>query len=325
VVGSLALFFLITFLAAAVCMAAFRLVQPRADGGNRAGQGGAEVGTVAGPASIYDTDLLRDDSLSTISLWAQLLRRFDWVEIMKRRIDEAGMAWSVGRLTMFMLVAGTATLVTLHLLPVVPRWLTVISACCAVGAPYLVVLRRRARRLRRLEQQLPDALDTLARALRAGHPVQTALEILAYEASAPLAFELRKVADERALGMALEDALDNLAERVPISGVSEFAAAILMQSRTGGKLHEVLARLSENLRESEALTLEIESISAHGKMTGAILTLMPVAIAVILAYTNPNQMAILWSNPVGRDLIGVALVCLVLAHIVIRKLVDIRI
>ena len=316
--GSIVLFFIFTFVAAAAGMALFRLLRPNGVVAKPAPRGSAEPG-------LYDADLLRDEALSTISLWDDLLQRFDFVEIMKRRVAEAGMGWSVGRLTMFMLVAGTATLVALRMLPIVPRWLVLVLSCAAAAAPYLVVLRRRTRRLRRLEQQLPDALDTLSRALRAGHPVQAALEILAREASAPLAYEFRKLADERALGMPLEDALDNLAERVPVSEVSEFAAAVQMQSRTGGKLHDVLARLSENMRESEALKMEIESIAAHGKMTGGILTLMPVGIAVILAYTNPNQMAILWADPMGRDLIGAALVCLVLAHVVIRKMVDIRI
>jgi len=318
VAGSIVLFFIFTFVAAAAGMALFRLLRPNGVVAKPAPRGSAEPG-------LYDADLLRDEALSTISLWDDLLQRFDFVEIMKRRVAEAGMGWSVGRLTMFMLVAGTATLVALRMLPIVPRWLVLVLSCAAAAAPYLVVLRRRTRRLRRLEQQLPDALDTLSRALRAGHPVQAALEILAREASAPLAYEFRKLADERALGMPLEDALDNLAERVPVSEVSEFAAAVQMQSRTGGKLHDVLARLSENMRESEALKMEIESIAAHGKMTGGILTLMPVGIAVILAYTNPNQMAILWADPMGRDLIGAALVCLVLAHVVIRKMVDIRI
>jgi tight adherence protein B len=317
VAGSIALFFLFTFVASAGVMALFRLVP----------SGGKAV--KAQPAEsrvdIYDAEILRDEALSTISIWDRLLKRFDWVEIMKKRIQEAGMDWSVGRLTMFMLVAGSATFVAFRLMVIVPGWLVVVLAGGAAAAPYLVVLRRRSRRLRKLEQQLPDALDTLARALRAGHPVQVALEILAREVVAPLAFEFRKLADERALGMPLEDALDNLCERVPVSEISEFAAAVQMQSRTGGKLHEVLARLSENMRESEALKMEIESISAHGKMTGLILTLMPIGIGVILAYTNPSQMAILWGDELGRNLIGAAGVCLVLAHVVIRKLVDIRI
>jgi tight adherence protein B len=210
-------------------------------------------------------------------------------------------------------------------LPGIPEWIRLIVAAAAAGAPYGVVLRRKSRRLRKMEQQLPDALDTLSRALRAGHPIQNALEIVAREVSAPLGLELRKVAEARTYGMALDEALDNFSARVPVSEASEFAAAIAMQNRTGGKLHEVLGRLSENMRESEALRLEIESISAHGKMTGAILTLMPIGIGIILTYTNPSQMAVLWVDQMGRNLIGAAIVCLVAAHFVIRRLVDIRI
>lgn len=326
--ASVSLFFLITFLAAAGCMALFRVARGTDRGDGAAPGTNTPRGNTSAHASIFDTfdqEILRDDSLSTISFWDGLLQRFDWVEIMKRHLDEAGMMWSVGRLTMFMLVAGTATLGTVRLIPGIPELLALMLGACAAAAPYLVVLRRKALRMRRMEQQLPDALDTLARALRAGHPVQAALEIVVREASAPLSLELRKIAEAWAMGMPLDVALEGFATRVPVSQASEFAAAIGMQSRTGGKLHEVLARLSENMRESEALRMEIESISAHGKMTGAILTFMPIGIGMVLTYTNPSQMAVLWTDETGRTLIGAAVMCLVLAQLVIRRMVDIRI
>jgi tight adherence protein B len=330
VTSSVALFFLATFLAVAGCMALFRLfggVAANPANNRVTSEPGATDASPATPSffETFDSELLKDDSLSTISFWARLLQRFDWVEIMKRDLDAAGVGWSVGRLTMFMLVAGTATLGTLRILAGPPEWMRLVLACGAAAAPYMVILRRKARRLRHMEQQLPDALDTLARALRAGHPVQNALELVAREADAPLAVELRKLAEARMYGMPLDEALDGFAARIPVSEASEFAAAIGIQSRTGGKLHEVLARLSENMRESEALRLEIESISAHGKMTGAILTLMPIGIAIVLTYTNPSQMAVLWIDELGRTLIAAAVVCLIAAHFVIRRLVDIRI
>jgi tight adherence protein B len=318
--GSITLFFLVTFAVAVAGMALFRFF-PASTTETPAPAPAADTPI----ADIYDATLLKDDSLSTISIWGRLLQRFDWVEIMKRHISEAGMDWSVGRLTMFMLVAGTSTLGSMRFLSLIPGWMTLVMACAAAGAPYMVVMRRRGRRMRRVETQLPDALDTMSRALRAGHPIQATLDIVAKETRAPLGYELRKLADARALGMPLEGALQSLAERIPVSEVAEFTAALAMQNRTGGKLHEVLARLSENMRENEALKQEIEAISAHGKMTGLILSLMPVAIGVILSFTNPSQMAMLWGTPLGRNLVSLGLVLLVLAHFVIRRLVDIRI
>jgi tight adherence protein B len=273
----------------------------------------------------FDSELLRDESLSTISFWDGLLQRFDFVEIMKLRLSEGGMNWTVGRLTMMMLLAGSATWGVMRVIDGVPGWVTLAAAAGATSAPYLAVLRRRGRRLRRFEKQLPDALDTLGRALRAGHPIAAGLELLARETPMPLRGEMRKVADERALGMPLDQALENLAARVPVSEVSEFVAAVQMQSKAGGKLHEVLAQLAETMRDGEDLRSEIESIAAHGRLTGLILTLMPLAIAGAMTLTNPAQMAILWVHPLGRNLIAAAVICLVLAHVVIRKLVDIRV
>jgi tight adherence protein B len=324
---SIALFFLITFAAVAACLAGVRWFSTTVT------TAAPEVPQVAPDpeqpvfpvAGEFDMELLRDDTLSTISVWAGLLKRFDWVDLIKRRLQEAGMAWSVGRLTMLMLVAGASTFGTLRMLPALQAWLVLLLSAAAAFIPYLIVLRRRTKRLRKIESQLPDALDTMARALRAGNPVQASLELLARETPSPLGFELRKLADERAFGMPLEEALDNLVDRVPVSAVSEFAAAIGMQIRTGGKLHEILARLTEGIRENQQLRMEIEAISAHGKMTGLVLTLMPVAISIILTYTNHDQMALLWGTSLGRDLVAAAGIGLVAAHFVIRKLVDIRI
>ncbi|MGH9674452.1 MAG: type II secretion system F family protein [Bryobacteraceae bacterium] len=273
---------------------------------------------------IVDSPLLKEERLSTISFWHRMLQRFDWVENMKTRIAEAGLSWSVGRLTAMMLLAGTATLALTNQISWLPRYVVLGSAATAVAAPYMVVLRRRNRRLRLFEEQFPDALDSLARSLRAGNPLLAALDVLARECPAPLSVEMRRTVDERALGGNWDQALAHLSQRVPIVEVSLFAAAVQLQSRTGGRLHEVLGRLSENMREASALKGEVQSVAAHGRMTGKVLTCLPVAIAFVMIFTSPSHLEVLWRHPSGPDLITAALACLVLAHLVIKKLVDIR-
>ncbi len=274
--------------------------------------------------SLEPSPLLKAEALSSLSAWAYLLARFSFVETLKARMAEADLPWSVGRLTALMLLSGTIVAVAFAQVERIPEWARLAGAAAAAAVPYGYVLRRRRRRLDRFEQQLPDGLDFLARALRAGHPFASCLEMLANENAQPLAGEIRKVADERRLGMSWEHAFENFCRRVPIQEVGIFAAAVQMQSRTGGKLSEVLNRIAENLRENAALRGEVRAISAHGRLTAAVLTLLPVAIVAVLASASPGYLAILVVHPFGKHLIAASVGCLIAAHFVIRRIVDVR-
>ena len=269
--------------------------------------------------------LLKDEALSTISPWAKLLERSDFVKIMHRHLAQADLGWSVGRVTMLMLLAGSVALAIAMRYDQIPGIVAVLIASLVAFLPYLYILRRRAKRFRKFEENFPDALDSLARALRAGHPFAAGMEIVAEECEAPVSTELRKAAGEGNLGTSWEQALSNLSERVPLLEVSMFAAAVQMQTRTGGKLNEVLAKLAENMRESTSLKGEVRALAAHGKMTGAVLTVLPMVIAGMMMVVNPSYLAVLFYHPYGKYLISAAIVCLVLAHVVIRRIVDIKI
>lgn len=273
---------------------------------------------------VHAPGLLDEESLSTISIWDRLLARFDGIEIMKQHLAQSGMRWTVGRLTSMMMLSGAATFAILWKMSWAGPTLVLGFSLAAAAGPYLMVLRRRAKRLAKIEEQFPEALDSLARSVRAGNALSAALELLARESPQPLAAELRRTANQRTLGGNWDQALEGLARRVPIAEVSVFVGALQLQSRAGGKLHEVLAKLSETMRESAALKSEVRAIAAHGKLTGGILTVLPVVIACMMSYVNPQQMLMLWNDPLGHKLIWAAVGCLVLAHVVIRKLVDIR-
>jgi len=207
----------------------------------------------------------------------------------------------------------------------IPGIVAVLIAVLVGSLPYWYIVRRRAKRFRQFEENFPDALDSLARALRAGHPFTAGVEIVAQECEAPVSTELRKAAAEANLGASWEQALANLSDRVPLLEVSMFAAAVQMQSRTGGKLNEVLGKLAENMREATSLRGEVRALAAHGKMTGAVLTVLPLVIAGMMMIVNPSYLTVLVYHPYGKYLISGAIVCLVLAHIVIRRIVDIKI
>jgi tight adherence protein B len=269
--------------------------------------------------------VLKDESLSSISPWANLLKRWDFIKIMRRHLQQADLSWSVGRFTMLMLLAASVALAIAMREDRIPGIVAVVIAVLVGSLPYLYIVRRRAKRFRRFEENFPDALDSLARALRAGHPFAAGMEIVSQECEAPVSTELRKAAAEANLGASWEQALANLSDRVPLLEVSMFAAAVQMQTRTGGKLNEVLSKLAENMREATSLRGEVRALAAHGKMTGGVLTVLPLVIAGMMMIVNPSYLTVLVYSPYGKYLISGAIICLVLAHIVIRRIVDIKI
>lgn len=278
------------------------------------------------PASVIDLPaLLKTEELSSISFWDGLLKRLDVVELLSVRLAQAELDWSPGRVTLSMLLCGTVALALVWKIPVIPLWLAVVVVPVASMAPYWYILLRRKRRFLRFQTHFPDALDSLARALRAGAAVSAALENVANESDPSVAIEIRKTFVEVNLGMSWERALDGLNRRMPLTEVALFVAALQIHARTGGRLGEVMNRLSETMREQNSLYGEIRSISAHGKLTGLILTLMPIGIAGIMMVVSPDYIGVLFTHPYGKHLIAAAIVCLFLAHFIIRKLVDIEI
>ena len=268
--------------------------------------------------------LLKNETLSSISIWDKLLERWDFTRIMHQHLLQAGLSWSVGRITFLMLLAASVVVAIASRIESIPFWAVAALGLAAGVLPYVYILKRRSRRFRQFEENFPDALDSLARSLRAGHAFSAAMEIVAEECEAPVSVEMRQTAADGNLGTSWAEALNNLVERLPLLEVTMFAAAVQMQNRTGGKLHEVLASLSENMRESTALKGEVRALAAHGKLTGLVLTVLPVAIAIVMTLVNPSYLAVLFYHAYGKYLIAGAVACLILAHVVIRRIVDIK-
>lgn len=273
-------------------------------------------------AGEQESDLFRTERLSTLNFWDSLLTRFDFVDALKARLAQANLDWSVGRVTLAMLLCGTVALLVLV------KWATgwaILGSLAAAYLPYAYILHKRNQRFLKFRENFPDALDSLARALRAGYPLSASMDMIASETLAPVSQEIRLTAAEANLGMGWPTALENLAQRMPLLEVNLFIAAVQLHARTGGKLSEVLGGLAENMRESIALQGEVRSLAAHGKLTGAILTILPIVIAVMMMIVSPGYMQVLFNHPMGKNLITAAVVCLVLAHVVIRKIVDIKV
>lgn len=280
-----------------------------------------EAATIDLPAG--DSGLFRNERLSSFSFWDNLLARFDFVEILKLRMAQAELDWSVGRVTALMLFCGTVS--GLLLLRILPVWGALAGGLAIAFLPYGYILRAREKRFRAFREAFPDVLDSMARALRAGYPLPAAVDMVANDAPEPISTELKKASAEANLGMGWSRALENLARRMPILEVNVFISAVVLHARTGGKLGEVLTGVAENMREAISLQGEVRALAAHGKLTGAILTVLPLAIAAMMAIFSPDYMLTLYRHPFGKTLIAGAIGCLILAQFVIRKIVDIKI
>ena len=269
--------------------------------------------------------LLRNEVLSTLSVFAAVLKRLRHVAALKKSLAEADIEWSVGRVILMMLVMGTITLSVLLRLDVIPDFGVWICAAAAAATPISYIRRKRRLRLRAVEEALPEALDFLSRALVAGHSLPMSLELLAEEVDPPLSNELRKTVDEYNLGLPINESLNNLAERLPTVDIQFFVSAVTTQARTGGNLHELLDTLSETIRERSTLKGQVHAMTAHGRLTAVVLSLLPIVVGCVLMLVNAEYFSILLEHPLGKTLIFAAMCGQVSAYFVIKKIADIKV
>jgi tight adherence protein B len=238
-------------------------------------------------------------------------------------IEQAGLQISVGTL-----LAGSAALAALVFY--VTQRLTGLSLL-ALGAAVLVafvptqfVKYRRTLRMRKFEEQFPEALDLLGRALRAGHAFPTGIEMVANEMPDPIGPEFRTLFDQQNYGMAFPDALRAFAERIPVLDARFFVTAVLIQRESGGNLSEVLDNLAAVMRERFKVKRQVRVISAHGRITGWILAGLPPCLALVLFVMSPDHMRILIEDPLGVQMIVVAIVLQITGTLIIRRIVNVE-
>ncbi|MGC4051707.1 MAG: type II secretion system F family protein [Paludibaculum sp.] len=268
--------------------------------------------------------VIKEEDLSTIKVWSLLLEKFSHIEELRAMIAEANLRWSVGRVTLMMLLGGTATgalLWQIEFIPLVPSALIV---AVVVASPYLYIRRLRRKRFETFATRFPEALDSMTRALKAGYPLSAAVELLALEQPEPLSSEMRRTREEWNLGVGWDQALDNLADRIPVPEVRLFVAAVKLQNRVGGRLNDVLGRLGETMRDNGALESEVRAVSAHSRITGTVLTIVPIIIGVLMFVVSPEYMSIMLRRPEGRAMLGAATLANVVAHFVIKRVAQVR-
>jgi tight adherence protein B len=268
--------------------------------------------------------LLRDEQLSEIPAFDTLLRRSARVSAMQEALLQAGMKLRAGNFLVLCVVtgfaAGAAALIW-------SRNPAIAWAALLLGAflPYAVVSYRRQKRFEKIEELFPEAIDTLARAVRAGHAFTTALEMISNETTEPLATEFRKLYEEQKFGMPVRDALMNLTERVPLVDVKFFVTAVMLQRETGGNLAEILDNLSYVIRERFKIQRQVRVHTAQGRLTMALLMAMPPAVVAVLAVFSPEFVHPLFYDPIGHSLLVVSIALQTIGYFVIRKIIKIQV
>jgi len=283
--------------------------------------------TVSGSDMVAETTVLKDLTGAGSDAFSRMLEGLNLTKKLQAQIQQAGMDWTVNKLLFIMLalaLAGGALGFRFKIL-VIPWASMVVLALIFAMLPYLNVRRKRSKRLGLFEEQFPEALDFLSRAMRAGHAFSVSLEMLAEESAEPLSREMRQVFNEQNLGAPLETALQNLAERVPLLDVSFFVSAVMLQKETGGNLSEILVKLSYVIRERFKLKGAVKAASAHGRITGTILTVMPVVTMFLLVLVAPGYLDTMVKDPDGKWIIVGAACGQVLGFLVIRRIINIKV
>jgi tight adherence protein B len=240
-------------------------------------------------------------------------------------MEQAGLSWPPARVVnLSIMTLGSVTAVGWLFLPI-PKWVPPIVGLVAASLPWLYVIRKRKARLHKFEELFPETLEFVSRSMRAGHAFSVSLEMIHREFPEPISGEFRRTFEEHNLGLPIEVALQKLAKRVPSLDVHFFVSAVLLQKRTGGNLAEILDKLAYVIRERFKLRGRIRAVSAHGKMTATALSLIPVAVAVLMFYTNPDYVKFFFTDDVGQLMLGGAVALQLIGYGIMQKIVKIEV
>jgi tight adherence protein B len=269
------------------------------------------------------TTILKREALSATPWLDELIRDIPGSVELARLVRQSGQKWQVSSVLFFSLVV--TVVVAWIASTAVPVVLSTIFGIMAGISPYLYLYIRREIRFRQCDALLPDAVDLMARGLRAGHAVPAVLEMVGKEIGEPLAGEFRILHEEQNLGLPLRDAMLNLVDRVPRDDMRFLATAVLLQKETGGNLALILDKTSALARERARLYGQLRIYTAQGRITGWILCMAPFIMFGLMSFTNWKYESVLFTNPIGLKIIYVGLVMMLLGILIIRKIIDIKV
>jgi len=276
------------------------------------------------PTGEEAVEFLKRTSLSEIKWLNKLLEGWGTAHKISLLLAQSESSWSVSTVLLASAVLGLmgAAIVRFWISDLIP---CVIAGLLAASFPLLSLRAKKERRLTKFNQKLPDALDLIARALRAGHSIGAAIEIVAEEGAEPVRTEFKEVYKQQNFGLPQRDALLQLGRRVPSADLQIVITAMLVQKETGGNLVEILDRTTAVLRDRMRIQGELRVRTAQGRLTGWILCLLPVVMFCLISMANPGYTNVLVHDPVGRKLTYTGIVMMAMGGLLIRKIVRIKV
>lgn len=266
----------------------------------------------------------REELLSDIPWLDRLLRRVDFFGRVRLLLHQGNVSWTAGTLLTgslgCALLGGAATYLRTRVI-----LLSLLMALLAGTIPWLYVLRKRSSRFAAFEEMLPEALDLMVSALRAGHGLTAAMGIVGREMGDPIGSEFRQCFEEQNFGLELRTAMLNLAERVPIQDVRIIVVAVLVQKESGGNLAEILEKVAIVIRERFRLKRQVRVHTAQGRLTGWVLACLPPAFGLGVYFARPDYIRVLWTTPTGLKMLYTGIILTVIGVFVIRKIVRVRV
>jgi tight adherence protein B len=266
-------------------------------------------------------DLHKEELLSAVPWLNRWLLKLELAPRLRTLLYQADIKWTAGGLIM---MSAACFLIPAYLiyLRTGAIILSLLLGALLAAAPFVYVINKRNQRFNKFEQELPETLDLMVSALRAGHSLVSALNLAANESPDPIGQEFRITFDEQNYGLELKTAMSNLAERVPLQDLKIVITAILIQKESGGNLAEVFDKTAYVIRERFRLKRQVRVHTAQGRLTGWILSLLPVVLGVLLYMINPESMSLLWTRPIGVKLLYLSGVMTTTGALIIRKIVN---
>jgi tight adherence protein B len=279
------------------------------------------------PSARYENeiiDIMRKSMLSEVPWLNRVLLSFRWMDKLNRLLEQADTESTLGVFVLLSVWLASAGFVT-------GLWLTssgllsIPTAILPGMIPFFYIYLKKKRRMEKFQRQLPDALDLIARALKAGHAFTGGLRMVAEEFGDPIGTEFEKTLNEINFGVGIPEALKNLPSRVDCPDLKFFITSVILQRETGGNLAEILAKITYLIRERFKLQNRVQVLSAEGKLSAILLVAIPFVIALALAALNPAYIKTLFVDPIGKIFVAFALIMMIIGIFVMKRMIQIKV
>jgi tight adherence protein B len=281
-------------------------------------------GTDDGEGQKFNWDDLRKEAPKAVGSLGQAFARMSFTSRLQTTLEQADVRWSASRLLVNLTLIASILLAVMVVLQL-PILAALGAAVATFVAPILYLIWRRRKRLNTLVLQLPDVFELLSQALRAGHSLASGMQVIANEMPDPAGTEFARVFHEQNLGLKIEDALRNLADRMDVLDVRFFVTSVLIQRQTGGDLAEVLDKISDVIRDRIKLHGTVKALTAEGRLSGYVLLALPFIVFLAMLKINYEYAELLWKHPAGQMMSTFAIVSMIMGWVMIKKIINIKV